>query len=458
MNKNYTKEPWSEFNENVNRTSDWRGNCIRISEYDYERARACVNACAGMDNPEAEIQAIRSKGSVDLAVLANAVRHYLPPADTNMEQVQEAARMLKNQVDVIAGQLREIANLKANYEKLQAVSGEWQAQLVEAIGAKDYLFKHSEELEEIRQQQRKQIEALQIELARQPFDQGTLRQFIAGVEARNFRTVQDTGANQNAMFLWNQLRRFAGLPEITRDSLPAYCVTCKTYHRDPHEREKEAVPPADTYTKAIGDLLEKQKKLSDSNKELEAEVERLKETIIRRDEGAHNQIRDRDIALDEISGKLDFITARAENLIGDVCMVSSGGFVTIPNEAFVPLKNCIHVIKHGGMNEKLYSAVEPSTAEIKNEGAAPAAYPGGRWTPNPVQSSESTPVRPQLDVYEAHLVGSDPKPWDGSVTIVAESLGDALKKACEIAIKYGGVVLGVRKRIDPAREPHPGLV
>lgn len=387
----HTKEPWPHFTEHGNLCNLWTGYHIRIKEPDYNRARACVNACAGMLEPEGqinylkgrsvitgnllplsdavagllpkaetqveqvkkaamqietltdEVEALRNKGSVDLAVLANAVRHHLPEAETNLEQVKNAAEQLKYQEDeikrlnsvVVEYQGQRIAADK-EIKNLKAVAGEWHGQLMEAIGAKDYLFKKTEELEEIRQQQRKQIEALQIELSRQPFDQGTLRQFIAGVEARNFRTVHDTGANQNAMFLWNQLRRFAGLPEITRDSLPAYCVTCKTYHRDPHERKKEQVS--------------------------------------------------------------------------------------------------------------------------QNEGSATAAYPGGRWTPNPVQSSESTPVRPQLDAYEAHLVGSDPKPWDGSVTIVAESLGDALNKACEIAIEYGGVVLGVRKRIDPAREPHPGLV
>lgn len=46
-----------------------------------------------------------------------------------------------------------------------------------------------------------------------------LRQFIEGIESRHFRTASDTGANPNALFVWNILREHAGLPRLTRDDL-----------------------------------------------------------------------------------------------------------------------------------------------------------------------------------------------------------------------------------------------
>jgi hypothetical protein len=48
-----------------------------------------------------------------------------------------------------------------------------------------------------------------------------LTDFIADVEARHFRTVNDTGANLNALMIWNRVREFAGLPELTMDELAA---------------------------------------------------------------------------------------------------------------------------------------------------------------------------------------------------------------------------------------------
>lgn len=50
-------------------------------------------------------------------------------------------------------------------------------------------------------------------------DQQQLLDFIADVESRHFRTQYDTGANMNAMIIWNMVRKFAGLEELTRDDL-----------------------------------------------------------------------------------------------------------------------------------------------------------------------------------------------------------------------------------------------
>ena len=57
------------------------------------------------------------------------------------------------------------------------------------------------------------------------------RAFVKSVEDRYFRTVHDTGANDNAMFVWNRVREeLCGLPVITLEDLPNYCKTCKKYH------------------------------------------------------------------------------------------------------------------------------------------------------------------------------------------------------------------------------------
>jgi hypothetical protein len=57
-----------------------------------------------------------------------------------------------------------------------------------------------------------------------------LQNFIAAIEAAHFRTDEDRGANTNALFIWNRVREFAGLPELKRVDLPAYCFKHETYH------------------------------------------------------------------------------------------------------------------------------------------------------------------------------------------------------------------------------------
>jgi hypothetical protein len=57
-----------------------------------------------------------------------------------------------------------------------------------------------------------------------------MRAFIERVEKAHFRTNEDTGANQNAMLIWNLVRAEAGLPPLDLRDLPAYCETHKMYH------------------------------------------------------------------------------------------------------------------------------------------------------------------------------------------------------------------------------------
>lgn len=62
---------------------------------------------------------------------------------------------------------------------------------------------------------------------------------IEEIEKDHFRTNEDTGANLNALLIWNIIRGKAGLPRLRKDDLPAYCVTCGYYHQDPHQRVKD---------------------------------------------------------------------------------------------------------------------------------------------------------------------------------------------------------------------------
>lgn len=50
-------------------------------------------------------------------------------------------------------------------------------------------------------------------------DQMTLVEFIEDVEKCHFRTPYDTGANHNAMFIWNIVRGLAGLDCLDEDDL-----------------------------------------------------------------------------------------------------------------------------------------------------------------------------------------------------------------------------------------------
>jgi hypothetical protein len=62
-----------------------------------------------------------------------------------------------------------------------------------------------------------------------------LSRFISEVEASYFRSAYDTGANLNALLIWNLVRENAGLPRLKLTDLPAYCVTCNSYHVNPHK-------------------------------------------------------------------------------------------------------------------------------------------------------------------------------------------------------------------------------
>jgi len=59
------------------------------------------------------------------------------------------------------------------------------------------------------------------------------RDFVNKVQREHFRTDQDTGANPNALLIWNLVRKHAGMSPITLDDLPTYCEMCSRYHYPP---------------------------------------------------------------------------------------------------------------------------------------------------------------------------------------------------------------------------------
>ncbi len=56
------------------------------------------------------------------------------------------------------------------------------------------------------------------------------QEFIKQIESRHFRTNEDTGANLNALFIWNLVRVELGLKCLHTTDLPAHCKTHDTYH------------------------------------------------------------------------------------------------------------------------------------------------------------------------------------------------------------------------------------
>lgn len=56
------------------------------------------------------------------------------------------------------------------------------------------------------------------------------QEFIERTEASHFRTDTDTGANFNAIFIWNVVRQHVGLPILKLSDLPAFCETHQKYH------------------------------------------------------------------------------------------------------------------------------------------------------------------------------------------------------------------------------------
>lgn len=54
--------------------------------------------------------------------------------------------------------------------------------------------------------------------------------FIKQIEESHFRTNEDTGANSNALFIWNLVRQHIGLHILRLDDLPAYCSAHGKYH------------------------------------------------------------------------------------------------------------------------------------------------------------------------------------------------------------------------------------
>lgn len=79
---------------------------------------------------------------------------------------------------------------------------------------------------------------IKIELAKynEPISQRELRDFIRDVEDAHFRTVDDTGANHNALFVWRLVRQFAGLEPLTMEDLPSFNEETKRYETPKNSR------------------------------------------------------------------------------------------------------------------------------------------------------------------------------------------------------------------------------
>ncbi len=87
-----------------------------------------------------------------------------------------------------------------------------------------------------------------------------LQEFIADVESRLFRTATDIGANLNALLVWNELREFAELPELTFQDLEAKNPEVAEWKRirERYEREKKASGGAEYNFPNFSDWLEEQ--------------------------------------------------------------------------------------------------------------------------------------------------------------------------------------------------------
>lgn len=84
-------------------------------------------------------------------------------------------------------------------------------------------------------------------------------EFIDQTEGSYFRTHHDTGANMNALFIWNQLREFAGMPKLTKRDLIQRAID--TYRADAERaRARNDDKWAKIYLDAVDKLEEEIKK------------------------------------------------------------------------------------------------------------------------------------------------------------------------------------------------------
>ena len=73
----HTKEPWENFSElcepySAHPDSD---GFVRLDFYDYTRASSCVNACAGMEDPMAEIAELKRQRDELLGLIKAITAH-----------------------------------------------------------------------------------------------------------------------------------------------------------------------------------------------------------------------------------------------------------------------------------------------------------------------------------------------------------------------------------------------
>ena len=59
---------------------------------------------------------------------------------------------------------------------------------------------------------------------------------LQSVEESHFRTTEDTGANGNALVVWNALRSQLNLPRLTKEDLASYDNKSNTYRTPKHSK------------------------------------------------------------------------------------------------------------------------------------------------------------------------------------------------------------------------------
>jgi len=119
---NYTKEPWEPFEDvciQMHPIHDYQA--VYITPEDYIRARACVNACAGM--PTDDLKMVPEKGLFHLAEFANKT---VIERDTYRELCGELLDDLKSQVAAFAYAMgkKSLADSDELITKAEAILGE----------------------------------------------------------------------------------------------------------------------------------------------------------------------------------------------------------------------------------------------------------------------------------------------------------------------------------------------
>lgn len=66
------------------------------------------------------------------------------------------------------------------------------------------------------------VEVLRGWVLRMEFDRNKDLEMVREIESSYFRTESDTGANENALFIWNRVREKIGLKPLTKQDIPVW--------------------------------------------------------------------------------------------------------------------------------------------------------------------------------------------------------------------------------------------